>query len=64
MNSVNKTMYIRLYGKAYVSEKGLFLKDETAQKIWAQEGFSLRGKANPSGWRTIWESAVPFLMNG
>ena len=45
MNSVNKTMYIPLYGKAYVSEKGLFLKDETAQKIWAQEGFSLRGKA-------------------
>ena len=45
MNSVNKTMYIPLYGKAYVSEKGLFLKDETAQKIWAQEGFSLWGKA-------------------
>lgn len=45
MNSVNKTMYIPLYGKAYVSEKGLFLKDETAQKIWAQEGFLLRGKA-------------------
>lgn len=45
MNSVNKTMYIPLYGKAYVSEKGLFLKDETAQKIWAQEGFPLRGKA-------------------
>ena len=45
MNSVNKTMYIPLYGKAYVSEKGLFLKDETAQKIWAQEGFLHRGKA-------------------
>ncbi len=45
MNSVNKTLYIPLYGKAYVSEKGLFLKDETAQKIWEKEGFSLRGKA-------------------
>ena len=45
MNSVNKTMYIPLYGKAYVSEKGLFLNDETAQKIWEKEGFTLRGKA-------------------
>lgn len=45
MDSVNKTMYIPLCGKAYVSEKGLFLEDKTAQKIWAQEGFPLRGKA-------------------
>ena len=45
MDSVNKTLYIPLYGKACVSEKGLFLKDETAQKIWAEEGFALRGKA-------------------
>lgn len=45
MDVVNKTLYIPLYGKAYVSEKGLFLKDEMAQKIWEKEGFSLQGKA-------------------
>lgn len=45
MNSVNKTLYIPLYGKAYVSERGLFLSDRKAEQIWAAEGFSLRGKA-------------------
>ena len=27
MNSVNKTLYIPLYGKSYVSKKGIILKD-------------------------------------
>ena len=45
MNSVNQTLYIPLYGKAYVTKRGLFLKDPTAQAIWAAEGFPLRGKA-------------------
>ena len=45
MNSVNKTLYIPLYGKAFVSRKGLFLKDEKAEEIWETEGFSLRGKS-------------------
>jgi len=45
MNSVNKTLYIPLYGKAYVSAKGLFLKDPKAEEIWAAEGFPLKGKA-------------------
>lgn len=45
MNSVNKTLYIPLYGKAYVSQKGLFLEDKKAEQIWAQEGFSLKGKS-------------------
>ena len=26
MNNVNKTLYIPLYGKAYVSKKGLFVR--------------------------------------
>ena len=45
MESVNKTLYIPLYGKAYVSRKGLFLDDPQARKIWDAEGFPLTGKA-------------------
>ena len=45
MNNVNKTLYIPLYGKAYVSERGLFLKDLQAEHIWKAEGFALKGKA-------------------
>lgn len=45
MNNVNKTLYIPLYGKAYVSRKGLFLKDTKAEEIWEKEGFPLKGKA-------------------
>lgn len=45
MDSVNKTLYIPLYGKAYVSRKGLFLEDRTAEKIWEAEGFPLKGKS-------------------
>ncbi len=45
MNSVNKTLYIPLYGKSYVSRKGLFLDDKKAEEIWQLEGFSLKGKS-------------------
>lgn len=45
MNSINKTLYIPLYGKAYVSQKGLFLVDKKAEEIWQEEGFALRGKS-------------------
>ena len=45
MNSVNKTLYIPLYGKSYVSKKGLFLNDKKAEEIWETEGFSLKGKS-------------------
>ena len=34
MNNVNKTLYIPLFAKAYVSKKGLFLHDEKAEQIW------------------------------
>ena len=43
MNNVNKTLYIPLYGKAYVSQKGYFLSDKTAEEIWTKEGFALKG---------------------
>ena len=45
MNNVNKTLYIPLYGKAYVSQKGIILQDKKAEEIWAQESFSLKGKS-------------------
>ena len=45
MNSINKTLYIPLYGKAYVSARGLFINDKRAEEIWAEEGFALKGKA-------------------
>ena len=45
MNNVNKTLYIPLYGKAYVSRRGLLLDDKKAEEIWNAEGFPLKGKA-------------------
>ena len=45
MNSVNKTLYIPLYGKSYVSKRGLFLDDKKAEEIWEAEGFALKGKS-------------------
>lgn len=45
MDSVSKTLYIPLYGKAMVSKKGVLLHDPTAESIWANEGFPLRGKS-------------------
>lgn len=45
MNSINKTLYIPLYGKAYVSRRGLILQDQKAEEIWEKEGFPLKGKA-------------------
>ena len=45
MNSVNQTLYIPLYGKAYVSQKSLFLKDEKAEQIWQAKQFPLKGKS-------------------
>lgn len=45
MNGVNKTLYIPLYGKSYVSKKGIILNDKKAEEIWASEGFPLKGKS-------------------
>ena len=49
MNNVNKTLYIPLYGKAYVSQKGILLSDKKAEEIWAAEGFKL-GRKSKSKW--------------
>lgn len=45
MNNANKTLYIPLYGKAYVSKKRIILEDKKAEQIWKQEGFALKGKS-------------------
>jgi len=45
MNDVNKTLYIPLYGKSYVSKKGIILKDQKAEEIWEKEQFILKGKS-------------------
>lgn len=45
MNDINKTLYIPLYGKAFVSKKGILLCDKKAEEIWDKEGFALKGKS-------------------
>ncbi len=45
MDNVNKTLYIPLRGKAYVSGRNLLISDPDAEAIWAAEGFPLKGKA-------------------
>ena len=45
MDSVNKTLYIPLYGKALVSKKGVILNDKKAEEIWEKEKFKLKGKS-------------------
>ena len=45
MNNVNKTLYIPLYGKAWVSRKGIILLDTKAEQIWDAESFPLKGKS-------------------
>ena len=45
MDPVQRTLYIPLYGKAYISRRGLLLQDPKAEEIWENEGFPLKGKA-------------------
>jgi O-methyltransferase involved in polyketide biosynthesis len=45
MDNVNQTLYIPLYGKAFVSKRGIILHDEKAEQIWEAEGFPLKGKS-------------------
>ena len=63
MNSVNKTLYIPLYGKAFVSRKGLFLEDKKAEEIWKTEGFPLRGKSK-SKWLAYYLGVRAAVFDG
>ena len=46
MDSVNKTLYIPLYGKALVSKMGIFLQDPKAEQLWDSAGITLKGKSD------------------
>lgn len=45
LQNVSKTLYIPLYGKAFVSKKNIILYDSKAEQIWSNEDFALTGKA-------------------
>ena len=51
MTGVNKTLYIPLYGKAYVSRKGIILSDTKAEQLWSAAGGDIRLKGKS---RTKW----------
>lgn len=53
MDNINKTLYIPLYGKSYVSKRGIVLKDPKAEEIWSAEGFPLKGKSK-SKWLSFY----------
>jgi O-methyltransferase involved in polyketide biosynthesis len=55
LNNVNKTLYIPLYGKAFVSKKGIILQDKKAEEIWEKEQFPLKGKSK-SKWLAYYMS--------
>lgn len=55
MNSVNKTLYIPLYGKALVSRQGIILEDKTAERIWDAVQFPLKAKSR-SKWLAYYMS--------
>ena len=63
MDNVNKTLYIPLYGKALVSQKGLFLHDPKAEEIWAKEGFPLKGKS-ASQWLAYYMGMRAAVFDG
>ena len=62
MENVNKTLYIPLFGKAYVSEKGILLKDPKAEEIWAAEGVPLKGKSK-SKWLAYYMAMRASVMD-
>ena len=45
MNEVNKTLFIPLYGKSFVSRQHIIISDPDAERIWEAEGFPIRGKS-------------------
>ncbi len=53
MDANIKTLYIPLYRKAAVSRRGILLRDESAERIWREEGFELGGKSK-SKWLTLY----------
>ena len=63
MDSVSKTLYIPLYGKALVSQKSLLLHDPKAEEIWAKEGFPLKGRS-ASRWLAYYTGMRAAVFDG
>ncbi len=63
MDQVNRTLYIPLYGKAYVSRRGIILHDPKAEEIWEKEGFALRGKSR-SKWLAYYMGMRSAVFDG
>ncbi len=63
MENVNKTLYITLYGKAYVSRVGIILRDKKAEEIWEKEGFPLKGKSK-SKWLAYYMGMRSAVFDG
>lgn len=45
MNEINRTLFIPLYGKSFVSKQNIILSDPDAERIWEAECFPIRGKS-------------------
>jgi O-methyltransferase involved in polyketide biosynthesis len=63
MTEVNKTLYIPLYGKAFVSRKGIILNDKRAEEIWGKAGFPLKGKSR-SKWLAYYMGMRASVFDG
>lgn len=44
-SNVEKTLFIPLYGKSFVSNKGIIIEDRKAEEIWSKECFDLKSKS-------------------
>lgn len=63
MDGVNRTLYIPLYGKSFVSRKGLILHDPSAEMIWEKEAFPLSPKAK-SKWLAYYMGMRSAVFDG
>ena len=63
MNSVNQTLYIPLYGKSFVSQKGIILNDPTAEKIWSLVEFPLKSRSR-SKWLAYYMGMRSAVFDG
>ncbi len=64
MDNVNKTLYIPLYGKSYVSKKGIVLKDKKQRKSGKRKNSLLKESLHQNGLPIIWVCVLPYLISG
>lgn len=43
-SSIAKTLFIPLYGRSFVSQKGIILNDKKAEEIWNRENYMIKGQ--------------------